>query len=74
MLTLDHEKKAVVDQATGQSISPACWDDLVAYHAYLEGKGNADYAQEKLRDVLHGRLVMTELRSNLAAIPAPGCC
>ena len=70
MIKLDYSKKAVVDTATGRAIAPACWDDLVAYHAYLEGNGNADFAQEKLCDVLHGRLVMTELRRNLGTIPA----
>jgi hypothetical protein len=52
-ILINYEKKALVDSKSGKKCKPTCFDDLVAYHAYLLSRGHGKFAQQMLSDVYH---------------------
>jgi len=60
-IMIDYKKKTLVNSKTQDKVKPACFDDLVQYHAYLISSKHPKQAQDKLRAVFDGEKVMTEL-------------
>ena len=60
-ILIDTKHKALVCSKTGNKVYPACFDDLIAYHAYLLSSKHPKQAEQKLKDVFAGEKVITEL-------------
>jgi len=60
MIKINEKERALVNCKTGEILRPACWDDLILYHAYLAGK-NAASASVLLDKVFAGEKVMSEM-------------
>ena len=59
-ILIDPKHKALVDSKTGKSMKPSCFDDLIAYHAYLLGR-HPKQANQMLKDVFGGEKVMSNM-------------
>jgi hypothetical protein len=59
---INHQEKAIVCGETGELLRPTCWNDLVLYHSYILGtEKNKKAANQLLRDVFRGEMVMTNM-------------
>ncbi len=58
---INHENKCLVNGKTGEIVFPTCWDDLIAYHAYLTSRGLEAAAKGLLKDVISGNKVMSDM-------------
>jgi len=58
---IDSKNRALVNSKTGESVYPDCFDDLIAYHAYLIASKHPKQACEKLKDVFKGEKVISEM-------------
>ena len=58
-ILIDPKNKALIDSKTQTKVFPACFDDLVQYHAYLLTGKHPKMAQQCLKDVFKGERVIT---------------
>lgn len=60
-ILINREERALIDSKTGQIVRPSCFDDLVAYHAYLISGKNNKLANQVLKDVFAGEKVISNM-------------
>ena len=61
MIHINHKEKALVDGNTGEIVRPHCWDTLIPYVNYLEGRAHGSYAQSILKQVMSGEKVISKM-------------
>ena len=61
-ILIDTKNKALVESKTGDMVQPACFDDLISYHAYLITGKHPKQAHQALKDVFKGEKVITKLK------------
>lgn len=60
-ILIDTKNKALVELKTGEVVYPSCFDDLIAYHAYLVGGKHPKQACQALKDVFKGEKVISKM-------------
>lgn len=60
-ILIDTKHKALVDSKTGEKVHPACFDDLIQYHAYLINSRHRGEATQKLKAVFNGEKVISDM-------------
>ena len=60
-ILIDTKHKTLVCSKTGKTVKLDCFDDLIAYHAYLLGRGGEKKALCVLKDAFNGSKVITDM-------------
>ncbi len=60
-ILIDTKNKALVESNTGEAVYPSCFDDLIAYHAYLVAGKHPKQACQVLKDVFKGEKVVSKM-------------
>jgi hypothetical protein len=60
-ILIDTKHKALVNSKTNEKVYPACFDDLIQYHAYLLCSKHPEQAQQKLKAVFKGEKVISDM-------------
>ena len=61
---INEKEKCLIDSKTGEIIRPQCYQDLIAYHAYLLSKNRKSCAQSILKDIVAGEKVISKMIFN----------
>lgn len=59
---INMKEKALIRK--GEVVRPTCWDTLIPYVNYLEGRGHGQMAQQVLERVFKGERVITKMIEN----------
>ena len=60
-ILIDTKNKKLIESKTGESVQPACFDDLIQYHSYLIAGKHPKQAHQALKDVFAGEKVITKM-------------
>jgi hypothetical protein len=58
---IDEKAVLILDQETGRTQHPVCWQDLFAYYCYLVGRGRVEESQTLLEESMAGRKPITRM-------------
>ena len=64
MIHINAKERALVNSETGEVIRPSCYDTLVQYISYLEGRSHPRMAQDVLNRVFEGERVISKMVEN----------
>jgi hypothetical protein len=60
-IIINTEEKCLINTKNGKIARPSCFDTLIAYHSYLLSKRQQEQADQILKDVFKGELVIKNM-------------
>ena len=63
-IKINQKEKALVDGKTGEILRPSCFDELSAVHSYLLGFQRIKEADDLLKRVFEGEMVISNMIKN----------